>query len=113
MRKVTQTTVDAFMDDEYAKVGSTETDGNRYFLHGNLIAYKQDDDVMVVNDCGQLTATTYDRLHALIFAWTNGKFGASRRNGGVIIDRESREEIPLLADTAIDRDYGILGTVTE
>jgi hypothetical protein len=64
MRKVTQETVNAFIQGMPKKVGNTRTNGKQLFLHGNLISEHRADGLYVSN-AGWNSRTTKERLNAL------------------------------------------------
>ncbi len=64
MRKVTEQIVSAFLAGQRKSNGSTMTDGERLFLHGNRIAKKTAEGIYVTT-CGWNTPTTRDRLNAI------------------------------------------------
>jgi hypothetical protein len=66
MRQVSKTVITAFLKGENKTVGNTKTDGNALFLHGNMIALK-DDCFLRISFCGWNTVTTRDRLNSLLF----------------------------------------------
>ena len=65
MRKVTETTVRAFLNGTKKKVGNTSTDGTRLMLHGNVIAKKVNDKILIT-DAGWQSPTTKERLNGLL-----------------------------------------------
>lgn len=69
MRKVTQTIANAWKNHTKASCGNTITDGKQVFLHGNLIAWR-DDSPLTWNFtlAGWNTPTTRERLNGLLNA---------------------------------------------
>ena len=72
MRKVTKEVCTAFINGERKTVGNTTTDGERLWLHGNLIARKVNGTIEVTM-AGWATPTTKERLNGIIdlLAWDN------------------------------------------
>jgi len=66
MRKVTKETVNAFFNGYYLSKSNTLTAGGKYYLHGNLIAYFDNDKNLVLNHCGWPSNTTKDRLNGIL-----------------------------------------------
>jgi len=66
MRKVTRETVNAFFNGYYLSKSNTLTAGGKYYLHGNLIAYFDNDRNLVLNHCGWPSNTTKDRLNGIL-----------------------------------------------
>lgn len=69
MRKVTQEIARAFLNGETRIVGNSMTDGEKLFLHGNLIACKrmagQTKDGLYITNAGWPSNTTKERLNGL------------------------------------------------
>lgn len=69
MRKITLKTVNAFMNGQNMTSGNVSVlatgNGIEYRLHGNLIARK-DGELIYIKDAGWQTATTKDRLNAIL-----------------------------------------------
>jgi hypothetical protein len=65
MRKVTRQVCEAFVRGEKKTVGNTYTNGNELRLHGNLIARKENGQI-ILSDCGWQTVTTKERLNGLL-----------------------------------------------
>lgn len=66
MRKVTRETVNAFFNNYPLSKGNTITAAGKYYLHGNLIAYFDNDKNLVLNNCGWASNTTKDRLNGIL-----------------------------------------------
>ena len=66
MRKVTEQTVSAFLAGRKRSVGNTWTEGTYLFLHGNVIARKDEDGNVTLSDCGWRTVTTKERLNGVL-----------------------------------------------
>ena len=64
MRKVTSTIIQAFRNREKKSVGSSRTDGQALYLHGNKIAEFRDCELWVTL-AGWPTITTRERLNGL------------------------------------------------
>lgn len=79
MRKVTEQTVKAFLNDEYKSVGNTMTNGSSLYLHGNEIAWRLSNGDIEINMCGWGSVTTRERLNGLLRMMNSG-FGISQRN---------------------------------
>ena len=65
MRKITQDIVRAFRNGECRNIGNSSTDGWHLYLHGNMIARKDDNGTLFVNFCGWNTPTTKERINGL------------------------------------------------
>jgi len=63
-RKVTETIVDAFLSGQTKTVGNTHCDGSGIYLHGNLIAIREADQIYVSN-AGWFSNTTKERLNGI------------------------------------------------
>jgi hypothetical protein len=64
MRKITRKIATAFINKRPASGNNTTTDGERYLLHGNVIAKWQEEEVWIT-DAGWNTVTTRDRLKGI------------------------------------------------
>lgn len=64
MRKVTQQIANAFEQGNKLAVGNTMTDGNAVYLHGNKIAERTDDGI-IMTLAGWNTVTTRERLNGI------------------------------------------------
>lgn len=65
MRKVSETVIAAFLAGKSKKVGNTYCNGSGLYLYGNQIASNINDAIRIF-DGGFQTATTKERLNALI-----------------------------------------------
>ena len=65
MRKVSEITVKAFLNNKYASVGNTIANSVNLQLHGNIIAWKEKGCIFI-KDCGWQTVTTKERLNILL-----------------------------------------------
>jgi len=63
-RKVTTAVCSAFIAGNQLRVGNTNTDGNKLYLHGNLIAEKREDGLYITN-AGWSSNVTKERLNGL------------------------------------------------
>ena len=72
MRKVTQTTVNAFMCGEQCSLGNTVSSGDELILHGHIIAKRENGRIFISN-CGYETNTTKERLNGILL-----KMGVSK-----------------------------------
>jgi hypothetical protein len=63
MRKITKQTINAFFNGYYLSKSNTLTAGGKYYLHGNLIAYFDNDRNLVLNNCGWFSNTTTEFLN--------------------------------------------------
>lgn len=64
MRKVSKSAAVAFMARKSFKCGNTETNGTTIYLHGNAIAWWENDQI-VMTLAGWPTNTTRERLNSL------------------------------------------------
>lgn len=71
MRKIEKKVCAAFVCKERAAQGNTMTDGERLYLHGNLIAWHEGDQIMGTL-AGWNTPTTRSRLNAVAYFASNG-----------------------------------------
>lgn len=69
MRKVTEITTRAFANGASKRLSNTETDGQFYWLHGNLIAERYGEGSLRVRMCGWPTPTTRERLNGVFRAF--------------------------------------------
>ena len=65
MRKVTEQIKTAFEKGESLKVGNTRTDGNRVWLHGNLIVERTETGNIFATLAGWNTPTTRERVNGI------------------------------------------------
>lgn len=80
MRKVTQQVTTAFLNGVAKSVGNTSTDGKRLLFHGNCIAERTENGLLV-QTCGWNTPTTRERLNGLPGVRTNQAKGQLYLNG--------------------------------
>jgi hypothetical protein len=80
MRVITQKAIDAFRSGDSFKSGNTEVNKFGYFLHGNKIAYK-DENALYISLCGWNTNTTRERLNGLQGVKINTRQGQAYLNG--------------------------------
>lgn len=82
MRKVTEEIVNAFLKGKTKRISNSYTDGDRLYLHGNCIAKKHINGLLISN-AGWRSRTTRERLNAIPgvsiqqknFEWyLNGKY---------------------------------------
>jgi hypothetical protein len=66
MRQVSKSVITAFLKGESKTVGNTSTNGVALFLHGNKIA-KKDGNTLLISLCNWNTVTTRERLNSLLF----------------------------------------------
>jgi len=64
MRKVTQQIANAFAQGNKMTIGNTATDGNAVYLHGNKIAERTNDGILMTL-AGWNTTTTRERLNGI------------------------------------------------
>jgi len=57
--------VKAFLNNEKLTLGNTHTDKNGLYLHGNKIAHKENNNI-IISLCGWNSHTTKDRLNELL-----------------------------------------------
>lgn len=57
--------VKAFLNNEKISLGNTKTDGSNLYLHGNMIAHKENNNI-IISLCGWNSHTTKDRLNELL-----------------------------------------------
>jgi hypothetical protein len=65
MKKVTRRIAEAFKAGKRLTVGNTSTDGERVYLHGNLIVERQKDGKIYGTLAGWPTVTTRERLNGI------------------------------------------------
>jgi hypothetical protein len=63
----------AFINGKPASSHNSKTDGNKYWLHGNLIAEKGINGSVIINWCGWYTPTTTNHLNHIAKAYNWGK----------------------------------------
>ena len=66
MRKVTRTIARAFYCGDSESCGNTRTDGKSVWLHGNKIAFKDEDGNLHITNAGYKTNVTKERLNGLL-----------------------------------------------
>ena len=66
MRKVTRTIARAFFSGDSESCGNTRTDGKSVWLHGNKIAFKDEDGNLHITNAGYETNVTKERLNGLL-----------------------------------------------
>lgn len=64
MRKITEQAINAFISGRSFRSSNTETDGKSLWLHGNLIAKKENGSLYITN-AGWSSNTTKERLNSL------------------------------------------------
>ena len=84
MRKIAQTSVNAFINGEVFKQDNTEikiVDGDIVFnLHGNTIARLTDNQhKLIISDCGWRTNTTKERLNGILEEFNKGYIKQSKK----------------------------------
>jgi hypothetical protein len=88
MRKIEEAVIPAFLRFERASCGNTMTDGQRLYLHGNLIARHvetlRDGNMIELSNGGWNSRTTASRLRAL--GSLSGLFSAHQEDGVVYIN---------------------------
>jgi len=65
MRKVTEQIRNAFLNGKALKIGNTRTDGNRVWLHGNLIVERTEKGDIFATLAGWNTPTTRERVNGI------------------------------------------------
>lgn len=80
MRKITSEIIKAFNAGESLRLSNTKTDGQSIWLHGNLIAWKNDNGLFI-DSCGWNTNTTRERLNGLDGVSISTKAGQMYLNG--------------------------------
>lgn len=85
MRKITEESIDAFYSKKRFKKRNMEVYVGEFStqlsLHGNTIAYLDDDGVLEITTCGYNTNTTRDRLNGLKNVTVKTKLGQLYLNG--------------------------------
>ena len=66
MRQIEKDVVGAFVRGEYARKDNTESVGGHLYLHGNEIAYRDDEGNIEISHAGWETRTTRSRLNAVL-----------------------------------------------
>ena len=79
MRNIEQKVCAAFVCKERAAQGNTMSDGERLYLHGNLIAWHEGDQIMGTL-AGWNTPTTRSRLNAVVSLSASGKQGFTQKD---------------------------------
>lgn len=106
MRKESATIALAFYERKSAKAKRTETDGKTVYLHGNRIAWRNDDGSISLTLAGWPTVTTRERLNAICEVFGYGrpfhqKYGVQYHGNTPIADDNTITYHPL---TMIDPD---------
>lgn len=89
MRKITRDIVGAFLRRETRTIGNTHTDGEKLYLHGNMIACHSDDGI-IVTLAGWPTVTTRERLNAIPGVNIVQRKGVQYMNGKELAHNEFR-----------------------
>jgi hypothetical protein len=89
MRKITSDVVGAFLRKEKRTQGNTHTDGEKLYLHDNMIACHSDDGI-IVTLAGWPTATTRERLNAIPGVNLVQRKGIQYLNGRELMRNEFR-----------------------
>lgn len=89
MRKVTKDVVGAFLRKEKRTQGNTHTDGEKLYLHGNMIACHSDEGI-IVSLAGWPTVTTRERLNAIPGVSITQRNGVQYMNGRELAPNELR-----------------------
>ena len=107
MRKITRDAVDAFFGWKSFSRGNTTVThfGNEseLRLHGNMIAEKHHDKLMV-SHCGWCTPTTRERLNGVVSSW-NADLGV-RIRGGVMQVVDQDGEVTMEISGSMERLVG-------
>ena len=80
MRKETYKIAKAFLEGRPAKASRTSTDGQTVWLHGNRIAYRDEDGHLCITMAGWPTVTTRERLNVLLIVFGYWRWGVAQRN---------------------------------
>lgn len=76
----------AFARRESAKGNNTLCDGHNVWLHGNRIAWYDENGVPHISFCGWATTTTCDRLNAILAALRDKRRVSYKRDGTAFFD---------------------------
>lgn len=101
MRKVSEQIARAFLNGHAKAVGNSSTDGKQLFLHGNLIARKDDyqDSRFETTLAGWPTRTTMERLNSLLYMAGSSYRYAITKGLPVIRDISDKTEKPIDNDS--------------
>lgn len=80
MRKETYKIAKAFLEGRPAKASRTSTDGQTVWLHGNRIAYRDEDGHLCITMAGWPTVTTRERLNGILSVFGYWRWGVAQRN---------------------------------
>ena len=86
-RIITEKACNAFLNSKNFKLANTEVKNNAMYLHGNKIAWFEDD-ILYISLCGWNTPTTRERLNGLPNVNINVKKGKLFFNGIKINSKE-------------------------
>lgn len=107
MRKVTKNIANAFINNRKLTQGNTMTDGQAIYLHGNRIAWKDENNDLWVSMCGWGSVTTRERLDGL-FESIGSMLRIVQRDYAqyfIMLDDDDREANKRLIDT--NKSYGV------
>lgn len=65
MRQITKEAVDAFLNGYYYKKSNMEVTCGQMYLHGNKIAWWDNNNQLWISNCGWMSVTTKERLNSL------------------------------------------------
>ena len=99
MRKESKLIAEALIAGTPLRMARTHTDGDKLFLHNNLIAVKTDKGYTLTL-AGWATVTTRERLNALLDCLGLGKQGFSQRAGVQYFTNEQGES-RVISDTEV------------
>lgn len=91
MRKITKEISESFRKGFSKKISNTETDGVSVWLHGNRIAWRNQDNTLSITLAGWGTPTTRERLNGILEA--HGiTYRVAQLSGSQIIKNSSNEK---------------------
>ena len=94
MRQITKQISKSFRKGFSKKISNTETDGVSVWLHGNRIAWRNQDNTISITLAGWGTPTTRERLNGILEAHGITYWVAQDRGQQVIRSSQGRRVIP-------------------
>jgi len=80
MRQETMKIAKAFKQGEKAAAARTSTDGQTVWLHGNRIAYRDENNNLCITLAGWPTVTTRERINGILDVFGFTRWGVAQRN---------------------------------
>lgn len=104
MAKIDKDVAQAFCECIELKTSNTIVTpyGKEVLLWGSTIAYEDGRGRIVVDHCGYVTRTTMNRLHAILWQYTDGVVGCGIKNGEAELRYSNGTVVPFTKAVTID-----------